>query len=87
MDAEWHDKVIRQMQEVVDHLEWQIDADGDLMVPEWDIEDPGWLVWLGGTRIKLSNGCLDFESDVYGDDVGRTAKALLAAAQAWSDAL
>ncbi len=62
--------------------EWKQDADGDWSLSE-DGENPGWLLWLDGQRLKLSWGCIDFESDVYQDDLAKTARWLMSAAAAW----
>ena len=48
-----------------------------------DGENPGWLIWLDGQRIKLSWGCIDFESDVQRADIALSARWLMDAAAAW----
>lgn len=65
--------------------DWQLDHDGDLVYPEYDItEAPGWLIWCSGGRITMTWGCIEFEADVQ-DDVATAARRLLAAADAWSN--
>ena len=61
--------------------EWLMDGDGDMYLPECD-DDPGWLVWCSGERLRLSWGCIDFECDTQGD-IARAARRLLAAAKGW----
>ena len=77
----WQEEAIAALGFIAPAEEWQLDADGDVRLPEGD-EEPGWLIWLGGGRMRLDWGCITFESDVQRNYEG-TARRLLAAAKAW----
>ena len=78
---DWRAQVIREMTGIVDPADWEIDADRDLVYPQND-EEPGWLVWCAGGRLRLDWGCVTFEADHQGD-YGQDARRLLAAVAAW----
>jgi len=81
MSDGWHMEAINALSFLAPAEEWRV-SDGDLILTE-DGENPGWLIWLDGQRIKLSWGCIDFESDVQRDDIALSARWLMDAAAAW----
>ena len=81
-DQGWQEEAIKALSFLAPAEEWRVDADGDLVLTE-DGENPGFLVWLDGDRMRLSWGCIDFESDVQRDDYALTARWLMDAAAAW----
>jgi len=82
----WQAQAIAALAFIAPAEEWEADPDGDVVLPEgW--EHPGWTIMWNGQRIKAEQGAVSFESDVMLDDIGLTARALLAAVNAWDAAL
>jgi hypothetical protein len=81
-DQGWQAEAIEALSFLAPAEEWRVDADGDLVLTE-DGENPGFLIWLDGDRMRLSWGCIDFESDVQQGDYALTARWLMDAAAAW----
>ena len=77
----WQEQTIAALGFLAPPDEWRI-VDGDVVLTE-DGEAPGWLIFLGGARIRMSWGCIDFESDVQRDDIALSACWLMEAAAAW----
>ena len=82
VSCSWQGQAIAALGFLAPAEEWKVGPDGDVCLPE-DGENPGWLIWLAGQRIKLSWGCIDFESDVQRDDIALSARWLMDAAAAW----
>ena len=78
----WQEQTIAALGFLAPPDEWRIDVDGDVVLTE-DGEQPGWLIFLGGDRIRMSWGCIDFESDVQRNDIALSARWLMEAAAAW----
>ena len=84
VSCSWQGQTIDALSFLAPAEEWRVDADGDVCLSE-DGENPGWLIWLDGQRIKLSWGCIDFESDVQRADIALSARWLMDAAAAWGN--
>ena len=82
VSCSWQGQAIAALAHIAPAEDWHLDEDGDVCLPE-DGENPGWLIWLDGQRIKLSWGCIDFECDLQRDDYALTARWLMDAAAAW----
>ena len=78
----WQEQTISALGFLAPPDEWRIDVDGDVVLTESD-ENPGWLIFIGGDRIRMSWGCIDFECDVQRADIALSARWLMAAAAAW----
>ncbi len=84
MSCSWQKEAIGALAFLAPAEEWQVDAGGDLCLPEDpDTEAPGWVVSLHGQRMRMEWGCITFESDVEHDEYARSARWLMAAAAAW----
>jgi hypothetical protein len=82
VSCSWQGQTIDALSFLAPAEEWRVDADGDVCLPE-DGENPGFLIWLDGQRMRLSWGCIDFECDLQRDDYALTARWLMDAAAAW----
>jgi|APSaa5957512535_1039671.scaffolds.fasta_scaffold68734_4 hypothetical protein len=51
VSCSWQGQAIAALGFLAPAEEWRVDADGDVCLPE-DGENPGWLIWLDGQRIK-----------------------------------
>ena len=82
-DRAWQEEAAEALSFLAPAEEWDFYG-GDLCLPEDpDGENPGFLIWLDGDRMRLSWGCIDFESDVQHGDYALTARWLMDAAAAW----